>query len=505
MRFKVVLVEDDPETMEKIKSEIDWSQLDCEIVGEATDGRGGIHAALEMQPDILISSIRMPEKTGLELMEAIRPMLPDCKIILTSRHARFQFARKAIKLGVFDYLLKPLNTDELYLSLRRAVSMTRRTQTALADLKQVDTLKRQAQLLSLLTNDSQRGQGVNEMLAGVQLDFGAYYIMLVQLVGERDYSQDTLNQLDSIFSRKHARSISILLYDSLVVFIMRDRVDPLWHKEAAELAKAVMEEMQMPVHVSSSQLHTSRHGIRQAYYQARQALWEIALSKQEQGLAFYQETVSGRAPSERVAETHRRINELIEEADLSDAFATQAAHVLVELSGHQYSNLRAMIALYTMALQKKYAVSPDRKADAALYNTWFVSSEADARECLLKLNAALRESHEMPNYSLLVRNAVQYINLHAIEGPQLNDVADKLCVSANYLSALMRKETGSTFHEQVLEAKMAVARSMLADPRITVEEVARAVGYGNYISFYNAFKRVEKMTPTEFRNRKAEE
>ena len=75
---------------------------------------------------------------------------------------------------------------------------------------------------------------------------------------------------------------------------------------------------------------------------------------------------------------------------------------------------------------------------------------------------------------------------------------------ANYLSALMRKETGITFHEHVLEAKMAVARSMLADPRILVEEVARAVGYGNYISFYNAFKRVEHMTPTEFRNRKAD-
>ena len=86
----------------------------------------------------------------------------------------------------------------------------------------------------------------------------------------------------------------------------------------------------------------------------------------------------------------------------------------------------------------------------------------------------------------------------------VNDVAEKLCVSANYLSALMRKETGITFHEHVLEAKMAVARSMLEDPRILVEEVARAVGYGNYISFYNAFKRVEHMTPTEFRNRKAD-
>ena len=121
----------------------------------------------------------------------------------------------------------------------------------------------------------------------------------------------------------------------------------------------------------------------------------------------------------------------------------------------------------------------------------------------MQLSAALRSLHETPKHSLLIRNAIQYINLHAIEGIQLNDVAEKLCVSSNYLSMLIRKETGVTFHDHVLRAKMAVARSMLADPRILVDEVARAVGYGNYISFYNAFKRMEHMTPTEFRNQKA--
>lgn len=504
MRLKVVLVENDPETMQMLTEQMDWAALDCEIAGTAADGSAGIALALEKKPDILITAIRIPEKTGLELMERIRPALPDCKIILLTRYAQFQYACRAIKLGVFDYLLKPASPEEITRTLRRAVAQTQNTLAAAVRQEQVDTLKRQAQLLALLTNDSQRGQGVNDMLADAHLGFEAYYIMVVQFPGERLYSQKTLNRLDAVFAREHARAVSILLYDSVVVFVMRDEADPSWRGEAIKLAQAVMEEMQMPVHISSSQLHTSRHAIRQAYYQARQTLWEIALNKQETGLAFYQEADSARAPSERVAETHRRIDALIEKADLSDEFAVQAASVLVELSGHQYSNLRAMISLYTLALQKKFAAASDRKTDAALFNTWFVSSEADARNCLLQLSAALRELHETPKYSLLVRNAIQYINLHAIEGLQLSDVADKLCVSANYLSALMRRETGVTFHEHVLEAKMAVARSMLADPRILVEEVARAVGYGNYISFYNAFKRVEHMTPTEFRNRKTD-
>ena len=78
-----------------------------------------------------------------------------------------------------------------------------------------------------------------------------------------------------------------------------------------------------------------------------------------------------------------------------------------------------------------------------------------------------------------------------------------MCVSSSYLSAHIRKETGVTFHEHVTEAKMAVARTMLNDPRVLVEEVAYAVGYNNYISFYNAFKRTQHMTPTEYRNKVA--
>ena len=503
MRLKVVVIENDEATLRILNEQMDWASLDCELAGQAADGEAGRQLILEKKPDIILSGIHISKMNGLDMLESIRPALPESKIILITKHARFPYALRAIKLGACDYLLKPVTSEDVQQSVRRAVAMSRSKQAAEVARKQVDTLKRQAQLLALLTNDSQRGQGVNEMLADARLGFEAYYIMVLQLPGERFYSQATLNRVDAAFARHNANAVTILLYDSVVVFVMRNQGDAGWQAEAAALAKAVMAEMKMPLHIASSQLHTSRHAIRQAYYQARQALWEVALSKQTQELTFYQDHQTSRAPSERVAETHRRIDELIEKADLSDAAAEKAAAVLVELSGHQYSNLRAMIALYTLALQKKYADAPDQKTDTALFNTWFVSSESDARECLLQLSAALRSLHETPKHSLLIRNSIQYINLHAIEGIQLNDVAEKLCVSSNYLSMLIRKETGVTFHDHVLRAKMAVARSMLADPRILVDEVARAVGYGNYISFYNAFKRVEHMTPTEFRNQKA--
>jgi len=500
MRLKVVIVEDNPLTVKSLVETIDWASLGCEVVGTAFDGESGRSLILDQKPDILLTDIRMPQCSGLDMIEAVRQEVPDCKVIIITGYDQFQYASRAIKLAVFDYILKPIDNEEVMRSVGKAVAMARSRKEAAVALQQADLFKQRAQLLALLTNPSRRGQGVGSIFADMGLVFESYYIMTIQRTEEHSFTQMELKQLDGLFAQRAMRSINIMLYDTLVAFVMREDVDKAWRTECDHLIQAIRAEMERPVRVGVSRLSMSVHAVRQTYHQARQALWEAALGKQPDGAVYYTEGDGRSMPSEGVTDMNHRIDELIEKADLSDESAKEAARVLVELSGHQYSHLRAMIAMYTLALRNKFSAPSAPETDAALYDTWFVTSEEDARNCLMKLCAAIRSCREQPQYSLLIRNAIQYINLHAVEGLQLSDVAEKLCVSSNYLSALIRKETGVTFHEHVLHAKMAVARTMLADPRILVEEVARAVGYGNYISFYNAFKRTEHMTPTEYRN-----
>lgn len=121
--------------------------------------------------------------------------------------------------------------------------------------------------------------------------------------------------------------------------------------------------------------------------------------------------------------------------------------------------------------------------------------------CLAHLSAMLRqdEQPDQSKYSLLTKNVLEYIRLHGAESLKLNDVAEHFRVSSNYLSALISRETGTLFHAHVLRVKMEIAHTLLADPRVRVEEVAHAVGYSNYVSFYNVFKRLEHMTPSQYR------
>lgn len=503
MSLKVVIVEDNPTTVLSLVKTIDWDVMKCEVAGTAGDGESGGVMIRQLKPDIVLTDIRMPVKSGLDMIAEVREDVPDCRFVIITGYDEFQYASQAIKLGVFDYLLKPIDNEEVMRTVRRAAAVTRRQMENDVALEQAENLKMRAQLLTLLTNDSQRGQGVHELLAGAGLQFHTYYIMALQQTEERYFSQAVLNRVEAVLARRRMQTVTLLLYDLAVIFVPRGDDGKGWHEEATELAYDLFDELVNPVRIGVSGLGQSSHAIRQAYLQARRALWEAALRKGNRACVFYEDQGDGPVGQEHIADTQRQIDELIARAELTDGFAAEAARALAEQSGRQYSNLRAMMFLYTTGLRRRFGLSADEELDAVMSGIWFVSTEEDVRLCLKELNEAFLRRMDMPKQSLLTRNALQYINLHAIEGIQLNDVADKLCVSANYLSALIRKETGVTFHEHMLEARMNVARSMLADPRILVEEVARAVGYGNYISFYNAFKRIEHMTPTEYRNRKA--
>lgn len=464
MSLKVVIVEDNPTTVLSLVKTIDWDVMKCEVAGTAGDGESGGVMIRQLKPDIVLTDIRMPVKSGLDMIADVRDDVPDCRFVIITGYDEFQYASQAIKLGVFDYLLKPIDNEEVMRTVRRAAAVTRRQMENDVALEQAENLKMRAQLLTLLTNDSQRGQGVHELLAGAGLQFHTYYIMALQQTEERYFSQAVLNRVEAVLARRRMRTVTLLLYDLAVIFVPRGDDGKGWHEEATELAYDLFDELVNPVRIGVSGLGQSSHAIRQAYLQARRALWEAALRKGNHACVFYEDQGDGPVGQEHIADTQRQIDELIARAELTDGFAAEAARALAEQSGRQYSNLRAMMFLYTTGLRRRFGLSADEELDAVMSGIWFVSTEEDVRLCLKELNEAFLRRMDMPKQSLLTRNALQYINLHAIEGIQLNDVADKLCVSANYLSALIRKETGVTFHEHMLEARMNVARSMLADP-----------------------------------------
>jgi len=106
--------------------------------------------------------------------------------------------------------------------------------------------------------------------------------------------------------------------------------------------------------------------------------------------------------------------------------------------------------------------------------------------------------------NLLVNSILDYINTHSTKHISLEAVANKFNYSTSYISALIKSETGRNFMDWVTEARIRCAKKLLRDPSYHIKEIAGLVGYHSYITFYNVFTRQTGITPTAYRNTKAE-
>lgn len=111
--FKLLIVDDEYYTVEGMRHILDWEKYGIEIVGTASDGTEGLKVAREVNPDIIITDIRMPENSGLEMIESLRQDNYKGKVIILSGYHSFSYAKRAIDFNVEKYLTKPINPTEL--------------------------------------------------------------------------------------------------------------------------------------------------------------------------------------------------------------------------------------------------------------------------------------------------------------------------------------------------------------------------------------------------------
>ena len=120
---KVLIVDDEKYVRLGIKNDTDWSLIDCEVVGEAANGQEGLEKAKELRPDVVISDIKMPKMTGIEMSEILLEKYPDMKVIFLTAYDEFEYARAAIRIGASDYLLKPFDDGSLEGAIQRLLHL----------------------------------------------------------------------------------------------------------------------------------------------------------------------------------------------------------------------------------------------------------------------------------------------------------------------------------------------------------------------------------------------
>ena len=136
--YKIMLVDDEEEVRTSIIKKIDWKANGFEVVGDAENGRDALEKIEMLEPNVIMTDIRMPYMDGLQLTESLRLRFPSIKVIIFSGFDDFTYAQEAIRLGVTEYILKPVNVDELTEILKK---VKEKLDEEIESARDIDTLR----------------------------------------------------------------------------------------------------------------------------------------------------------------------------------------------------------------------------------------------------------------------------------------------------------------------------------------------------------------------------
>lgn len=138
--YKVIVIEDEITVRRGIVLTTDWAALGCMVIGEAANGEEGQSLVLRLSPDIVVTDVKMPRMDGVEMIEQLRKAGCRSHFIILTAHSDFKYAQSALRMGVSDYLLKPLKDGELEQSVRTLIHRFSRETTSPAPVSADESL-----------------------------------------------------------------------------------------------------------------------------------------------------------------------------------------------------------------------------------------------------------------------------------------------------------------------------------------------------------------------------
>ncbi|NLM11572.1 MAG: response regulator transcription factor [Clostridiaceae bacterium] len=539
--FKVMIIDDEPIIRKGIKNILNWKQFGCEICAEASDGEEGRTLIKKYRPDILITDIRMPEIDGLKMIKDVKDLIPDCKIIVLTGYRDFDYVQEALKLGVFDFVLKPSKIEELTAIVQRAVEELKRLKNRAEEFKKLKKLfeqnipvLREKFLYDLMYEMYPNRQDILPRAELLGVNITEFFLLVIEIDTDENenlsqydmnlYQFGIINTFMDVFSDCFD-VINIPLKDRRVAFILQgmdDIKDSLGkiNDKCSYFQELLVNCFGFTVTIAVS---SEGRGIMQLPEKHRECM--EALERKfyigNNTVIFYNDlNVFFKFDDYSVLEKYQRL--LLEGIKTgNESIVTKRVEDIFEyINSLEHSNMNYLKNFYCGIINQINNIrlsvaqaSNDRKVESI--NIVSLHSMINESDSIHELNELLKDvslsiTSKINNYNtksikLVLRNAIDYIHENYGKPITLNDVAEHVYVSTSYLSRMFKKELGKNFVDYLNGLRIEKAKELLMDPKYKTYEVAEIVGIPDAHYFSRLFKKYEGLSPTEYRDASAAE
>lgn len=537
--IKVFLVEDEMVIRRGIKNSIDWEKEGYIFCGEASDGELAYPMIIKEKQDILITDIRMPFMDGLELCKLVKKELPNIKILILSGYDEFDYAKEAIRLGVTEYLLKPISSGKLLEALNWVSESIRR------EKEDKDLVRKYMEEMRENT-EHEKQKFFEQMIAGnlsmadaletgkkyeMNLSAGMYNLLLFrftlgeenrksgELLGEAEYAIEKLTErLEYVFEFQRG-------VEGWAFLLMADNEEQMSErvKELSKDLEEIMKNYSTIAYFGGIGQPVARlRELEESFREAERALAarftmelnriisveDIRMAQNVDTLDDIEITSFGEIEKTRTMLEKFLNNGAEDEIDeFVDVYINELPEEnLKSVLMRQYIIMDAYIVMMSFC-EKIEGIEGEMQAQSeelknSMKTIQTLEEIKNYIRMLLKKIIGVRDTISGRRYSDIIEIAKDQIRkTYMSDEISLNTIAAEVGMSPSYFSSIFSKEMGKTFVEYLTEIRMDRAKELLMCSSMKTSEIGYEVGYKDPHYFSYIFKKTQNCTPKEFRAR----
>lgn len=479
--YSVLLIDDESWVMEDLKLLIDWENLGFTVVGGANNADEARKLISECKPDVVISDIRMPGLSGIQLLEEYEGQNYSFKTIFVTAYGKFEYAKRALELGAFGYLLKPVEPEELSKSL---IKLKEVLDEQKGITEQISRYEKAGVLYSLLDsyNSDEEIKSKFEQI-GFNDTENRYAFAIIKSDTEVTAENLGITKWDTvIFPLSHTRYF-------LIVQSKNGNMNLVGYKNFLSVLKKTTEERDIQFGVS--RLIQGAKKFRSAYSQAETAILTYFINKNP--LNVYRDS------SEKIKDVNTYIAGFKSSHSINDLLKTLPC--ILNQNRINIENLEQIVNYLTLQIGFE---SEDGELDYRKLVNQFPDIESYFSYLYQCVNGSFKKGNGKTSSRYIIKEITDYIKYNYNEKLMINDLAQKFFLNPSYLSGLFKEETGKPFTAYLVECRLKKAVELLENTELSSSEISAQVGYEDYFHFSKLFKKHIGISPSNYRKSKKE-
>lgn len=487
--YKVYLLDDEPYILEGLKYIVPWQEYGFKIVGSSSNGKDGFDNIITQNIDLIITDIMMPNMTGLELISKLKKEKYNTNFLVLSAFQEFKYVKEAINMGAENYLLKPIDTEELSNNLKSIYQKIKKKEEQIID----KNIVKNNLLLKLITENYDENI-INE-LNRLNIKFNDYRYCIINIeVNDESYNiEDITFKNKSILHVKNKSNIYLIIDEhNLDDTIM----------ELIELKNYMINKSGPILYISIGSLVNNIREINNSFKASMEVNEYKIIHPNKSWIKIYKEKIDINNYDNIEFEELKSIlvnKEFIKTEEYINAIFTKL-RCDEKLTPKQIKmkSIEIFLSVYNYFNESKVIKDLHKYFDYIINNN---NTLDDIQIQLINMIRYIQSKLEQAEDSMspVIIKLLDYIEENYKYDLNLKEISDKLNINSIYLGQLFQREIGILFSDYLNNFRINKAKKLLLDTNLKASEIGMLVGYRNKNYFYRKFKSIAGLTPSEWK------